>query len=77
MKITTSFLERMAARSHKIENLTPLLHKAAAAIDKKLFTSYLKNAEPSSENLNSSQKSLYFHWKYHPHGITNSMIRHH
>jgi thiamine kinase-like enzyme len=77
MKITTSFLERMAARGHKIENLTPLFHEAAATIDKKLFTSYLKNTEPSSENSNSNQKSLYFHWKYHLHGITNSIIRHH
>jgi hypothetical protein len=77
VNITTSLLECMAARGHRIEDLAPLFHEAATTIDKKLFTSYFKNAEPSSDNLNSNQKSLYFHWKYHPHGINHSMIRYH
>ncbi len=74
VNITTSFLDRIAACGHKLEDLTPRAYEAATAIDNKLFTSYLKNAEPPSDNLNKDQKSLYFHWRYHPHGIANSTI---
>ncbi len=74
INITTSFLEWMAAWGHKLENLIPLINEAAAAIDKKLFSTHLTNAKPPSNNSNKEQKSLYFHWRYHPHGITNSTI---
>jgi hypothetical protein len=75
INITTSFLEHMVARSHKLENLIPLVHEATTAIDKKLFSSYLANTEPPSNNSKKHQKSLYFHWRYHPNGISNSIIR--
>jgi hypothetical protein len=75
VKIATSFLERMAARGHKIDELTPLFHEAAASIDKKLlFSSNTHNANPEN-NSERKQKPLYFHWKYHPYGISNSIIR--
>jgi hypothetical protein len=77
ININTSFLKRMAARGHKLEDHIPLIHEATAAIDKKLFSSYLTNAEPPSNNPNKDQKSLYFHWRYHPHGVTNFTIRYH
>jgi hypothetical protein len=77
MKITTSFLEHMTARGHKIDNLTPIFHEATATIDKKLFFSSIKNNEPPTNNSKKEQKSLYFHWKYHPHGTPNSIIRYH
>jgi hypothetical protein len=64
----------MAARGHKIEDIAALFHEAATTIDKKLFSSYLANTEPPSNNSKKEQKSLYFHWKYHPHGIPNSII---
>jgi hypothetical protein len=37
INITTSFLEWMVARGHKLEDLIPLVHEAAATIDKKNF----------------------------------------
>jgi hypothetical protein len=77
VKITTSFIERMVARGHKLENLIPLINEAAAAIDKKLFSSPLTHTEPPSNILRKKQKSLYLHWKYHPNGISNSVIRYH
>ncbi len=77
INIATSFLERMVARGHSLEDLSPLVQAAAATIDKKLIPSYQTNTELCSRNLEDSQKSLYFHWKYHPHGISNSTIRYH
>jgi hypothetical protein len=75
--ITTSFIERMIDRGHKLENLIPLIHEAATAIDKKRFSSYLTDTDSPLNNSKKEQKSLYFHWKYHPNGISNSTIRYH
>jgi hypothetical protein len=74
VNIATSFLERMAARGHKIDNLTPLFHEAAVSIDKKLFLSSTIHNTHLTNNSEKEKKSLYFHWKYHPHGISNSII---
>jgi hypothetical protein len=65
------------ARGHKLENLIPLINEAAAATDKKLFSPPLTNPEPPSNILTKEQKSLYFHWKFHPNGISNSIIHYH
>jgi hypothetical protein len=67
----------MIARGHNLKDLSPLVQAAAAAIDKKLIPSYQTNTELRSRNLEDDKKSLYFHWKYHPHGISNSTIRYH
>ncbi len=62
--ITTSCLGSMAARGHNLDDLTPLIHEAAVTIDKKLFTSHVKNSETPSIDPSKDQKSLYFHWQY-------------
>jgi hypothetical protein len=67
----------MTARGHKLDNLSPQIHEAAVTIDRKLITPYTKNSEKPSTNPNKNKKSLYFHWQYHPHGISNSVIRYH
>jgi hypothetical protein len=77
ISIATSFLERMVARGHTLEDLSPLVQAAAVTIDKKLIPSHQSNTELHTKNLMDDKKSLYFHWKYHPHGISNSTIRYH
>jgi hypothetical protein len=75
--ITSSFLERMIARGHKLDNLSPLIREAAATIDRKLTMPHTKHSEKPLTNPNKNERSLYFHWQYHPHGINNSVIRYH
>jgi hypothetical protein len=57
--ITSSFLERMTARGHKLDNLSPLIREAAATIDRKLTTPCTKNSEIPSTDPNKHQRQTH------------------
>jgi hypothetical protein len=67
-QLTTKFIERLHARGHTIENLTPTLLQAANSLT---YQTKFKNKD---KNMVDDNK-LYLHWKYHPKGLQRQDIR--
>jgi hypothetical protein len=65
--LVRKFIERLHARGHTVNNLTPLLLQAAATLD----SHTTKRQDPSPQ----AQSTLYIHWTHHPKGIQRSEIR--
>jgi hypothetical protein len=69
IQVTSLFVQRLLARGHTLQNLTPILQQAASMIDN-------KNTKdtPTSKHTNT-KNTLCIHWKYHPAGIKKETIR--
>jgi hypothetical protein len=58
-KILAKFIGRLLERGHTLENLSPLLLKTAANIDR----------EPFHNTQEENVSTLYIHWPFHPKGL--------
>jgi hypothetical protein len=62
--ILTKFINRLLQRGYTLSNLTPILLKAAATLEK-------SHSAPSTQNTDT----LYLHWPFHPNGLNRRSIR--
>jgi hypothetical protein len=63
--ILAKFIKQLTDHGHRIEDLIPLLHQAALAID--------SNAAPNTTTSNSN--TLFIHWRFNPFDIQRSDLR--
>jgi hypothetical protein len=73
INITSLFIKRLTQRGHHIQDIIPILQRAAASIDNCIQITANANNKQSEKNHNNT---LYIHWKYHPSDITIQRIRH-
>jgi hypothetical protein len=66
--LTMKFIERLHARGHTIDNLTPIFLQAAASLTNQL--SKLHRSKSNNEDNN-----LFIHWQFHPKGLQRQDIR--
>ncbi len=64
-RILVKFITRLIERGHSLQSLIPLLKNAAANLNKNTPTT----------KADVPDKTLFIHWKYHPHGLQNNDIR--
>jgi uncharacterized protein YbcV (DUF1398 family) len=65
--IMVKFIERLVARGHSINNLTPIIMGAAASLD--------HPNRQKRQNENQDTDTIYIHWEYHPYGVQRKDIR--
>jgi len=63
-RILIKFIERLVARGHSLEDISPLLNRAAASLDSHICTN--KNS--------TSDTVLFIHRTYHPNGLQRKDI---
>jgi hypothetical protein len=68
IKLMSSFISRLLARGHQLNQLIPILQTAAAKIDN-------KNTITKSNSTTHSDSTLFIHWQYHPSDISKSTLR--
>jgi hypothetical protein len=66
-QLLSKFIERLIARGHTLQTITPLLQNAAATLDNKAVSLRAKPNDPDNV--------IFIHKTFHPHGIQRKDIR--
>lgn len=69
--VTRRFAKRLVKRGYSLDSVREMFEEAAARID----DIERRGGKSVSETTASPSDTLFFHWEYHPHGISRQFIR--